>query len=363
MQILGIETSCDETAAAVVENGRKIISNIIASSVKLHQKTGGIIPEVAAREQLKCIIPVVEESIKSTTGIKSIKSIDAIAVTVGPGLIGSLLVGVETAKTLAYVWQKPIIPINHLQAHLYANWLTPKNIEPALPAGKHRTKCIIEIKFPAVGLVVSGGHTDLVLMKNHSQIKWLGGTRDDAAGECFDKCARLLGLGYPGGPAISRATESLTIKHRPLAIKLPRPMINENNFDFSFSGLKTAVLKEVNELKNKKQFNQKTIFQLALGAQESITDVLVEKTLRAAKKYQVKSILLAGGVVANPRLREKFKQSVISCQLSINLFTPPPSLCTDNATFVAACADFNYHPVPWQKLQANPSLEIEEMIK
>jgi N6-L-threonylcarbamoyladenine synthase len=372
MKILGIETSCDETAAAIVEDGTKILTNVVASSVEFHKKTGGIIPEVAAREQLRCIIPVVEESIKSTTGVKSIKSIDAIAVTVGPGLIGSLLVGVETTKTLAYVWGKPLIPINHLQAHLYANWLTPKNIEPALPAGRYRTKCIIEIKFPAVGLVVSGGHTDLVLIKNHSQIKWLGGTRDDAAGECFDKCARLLGLGHPGGPAIAAEAAKLEIGLAPrlgprgnskLEIRLPRPMINENNFDFSFSGLKTAVLNEVKKIQAKKQLNNSIVSQLAYEIQEAITDVLAVKTLRAAKKYQVKSVLLAGGVVANPRLREKFKQSVISCQLSVNLFTPPPSLCTDNATFVAACADFNYHPVPWQKLQANSSLEIEEMIK
>jgi len=372
MKILGIETSCDETAAAVIENGTKILSHVVASSVELHQKTGGIIPEVAAREQLRYLIPVIQEALIQTTNQSSSSrkkllptpytlnpNFDAIAVTVGPGLIGSLLVGVETAKTLSFAWQKPLIPINHLQAHLYANWLTPKNIEPALPAGRHRTKCIIEIKFPAVGLVVSGGHTDLVLIKNHSQIKWLGGTRDDAAGECFDKCARLLGLGYPGGPAISKAAETLTINHQPLTIKLPRPMIHEDNFDFSFSGLKTALRRSVPQGK----LNSELVSALAYEIQEAITDVLVEKTLRAAKKYQVKSILLAGGVVANPRLREKFKQSVISCQLSVNLFTPPPSLCTDNATFVAACADFNYHPVPWQKLQANSSLEIEEMIK
>jgi len=359
MKILGIETSCDETAVAVVENGTKILSHVVASSVELHQKTGGIIPEVAAREQLRCIIPVIQEAIAQVTNKKLLPkpytlhpNIDTIAVTVGPGLIGSLLVGVETAKALAFAWQKPLIPINHLQAHLYANFIR-----------EYPVSSIQYPVFPAVGLVVSGGHTDLVLIKNHSQIKWLGGTRDDAAGECFDKCGRLLGLGYPGGPAISSAAEKSNINHRPLATKLPRPMINEDNFDFSFSGLKTAVLKEANELKNKKQFNQKTISQLAFEIQESIIDVLVEKTLRAAKKYQVKSILLAGGVVANPRLREKFKQSVISCQLSVNLFTPPPSLCTDNATFVAACADFNYHPVPWQKLQANSSLEIEEVIK
>ena len=186
--ILGIETSCDETAAAVVEEGRRILSHVVASSVELHQKTGGIIPEIAAREQVKCIIPVINEAIESCQ--LKIENLSAIAVTVGPGLIGSLLVGVETARTLAYVWQKPIVPINHLIAHIYANFLDSK------------FKIQNSKLFPAVALVVSGGHTDLVLMENHGRIKWLGGTRDDAAGECFDKCARILGLGYPGGPAI-----------------------------------------------------------------------------------------------------------------------------------------------------------------
>jgi len=326
MKILGIETSCDETAAAIVENGTKILTNVVASSVEFHQKTGGIIPEVAAREQLRCLIPVIKEALSSI-------KIDALAVTVGPGLIGSLLVGVETAKTLASVWQKPIIPINHLQAHLYANWLISPRKKP---------------KFPALGLVASGGHTDLILMKNHSQIKWLGGTRDDAAGECFDKCARLLGLGYPGGPAISAVAKKF-----PKGIKLPRPMLYEDNFDFSFSGLKTAVLAEV-----KKQKNINPAL-LADEIQEAITDVLVAKTKKAARKYKVASILLSGGVTANPRLREKSKLAFNHPQL----FIPPPKLCTDNATFVASCVYFNYQSVPWQKIQADPSLGIEEMIK
>jgi len=332
MKILGIETSCDETAAAVVEDGRKILTNVVASSVELHQKTGGIIPEVAAREQLKYIIPVIEEAIK-----KNHQDIEAIAVTAGPGLIGSLLVGVETAKTLAYTWQKPLIPINHLQAHLYANWLK-KGDKP---------------KFPAIGLVVSGGHTDLVLMKNHQQIKWLGGTRDDAAGECFDKCSRLLGLGYPGGPAIGQ--EAIKVKREKIInkMKLPRPMIHDDNFDFSFSGLKTAVLNEV-----KKQKNPDLPF-LAYEIQEAITDVLVAKTKKVAEKYQIKSILLAGGVTANPRLREKMTKAL----LGYNLFIPQVQLCTDNATFVAACAFFNFHPVSFSKIQADSSLEIEEVIK
>ena len=331
MKILGIETSCDETAAAVVEDGRKILTNVVASSVELHQKTGGIIPEVAAREQLKYIIPVVEEAIKNH------QDIEAIAVTAGPGLIGSLLVGVETAKALAYTWQKPLIPINHLQAHLYANWLK-EGEEP---------------KFPTIGLVVSGGHTDLVLMKNHQQIKWLGGTRDDAAGECFDKCSRLLGLGYPGGPAISQEAHKAKMEKMTNKIKLPRPMIYEDNFDFSFSGLKTAVLSEV---KKQKKLN---LPFFAYEIQEAITDVLVAKTKKAAEKYQIKSILLAGGVTANPRLREKITKAL----LGYDLFIPQVQLCTDNATFVAACAYFNFHPVSFSKIQADSSLEIEEVIK
>jgi N6-L-threonylcarbamoyladenine synthase len=342
MTILGIETSCDETAAAIVQDGRKILSNIVASSVKLHQKSGGIIPEIAAREQARFIIPVIKESLIKAN-IKP-RELSALAVTVGPGLIGSLLVGVETAKTLAYLWQKPLIPINHLQAHLYANWL---RAEKKIP------------KFPVIGLVVSGGHTDLVLMKNHHEIKWLGGTRDDAAGECFDKCARLLNLGYPGGPAISRAAIKFPKEERRNKIKLPRPMIFEDNFDFSFSGLKTAVLNKVKKLKEDKHFNKTNINQVANEIQEAITDVLITKTKKAAEKYKVNSILLAGGVIANSRLREKFKLSTLNSLL----FIPSPILCTDNATFVAANAFFNYHPIPWQKIQADSSLEIEEMIK
>lgn len=317
MRILGIETSCDETAAAVVKDGIKILSNVVASSVEIHQKTGGIIPEVAAREQVRCIIPVIKEALTS--------KIDAIAVTIGPGLIGSLLVGIETAKTLAYVWKKPIIPVNHLQAHLYANWL--ENKKP---------------QFPTIGLVVSGGHTDLVLMKDHGKLKWLGGTRDDAAGECFDKTARLLGLGYPGGPAIEKTAQ----KGNPQAFDLPRPMIKQKNFDFSFAGLKTAVLRVTKEQKTKIKKED-----LAASIQQAIIDVLVEKTVRAAEKYKVKSVLLAGGVAANRKLREKMK-------LEINLFVPPPKLCTDNATYVASCAYFNYQPISWQKIKADPGLSI-----
>lgn len=331
MHILGIETSCDETAAAVVENGRKILSNIVASSVELHQKTGGIIPEVAAREQLKCINPVIEETIQNSKC--KVQNLDAIAITVGPGLIGSLLVGVETAKALAYIWKKPIVPINHLQAHLYANWLKGKTPQ-----------------FPAIGLVVSGGHTDLVLMKDHGKIKWLGGTRDDAAGECFDKTARVLGLPYPGGPEIAKLAE----KGNPQAYDLPRPMIKQKNLDFSFSGLKTAVI----NLKRKQKKIKKA--DMAVGIQQAIIDVLVGKTAKAAERYRVKSVLLAGGVAANKQLRKQMETEIQKLKPKIALFVPLPKLCTDNAVYIAANAFFNFKPIPWQKIKANPGLGIAE---
>lgn len=358
MIILGIETSCDETAAAVVENGTKILSNVIASSADMHAKTGGIIPEQAARQQVKSIIPVVNRALHSAFGKKSQTShfslltskIDALAITVGPGLIGSLLVGVETAKTLSYLWDKPIVPVNHLPAHLYANWLRPMQEN-----GRGELK---SPKFPALALVVSGGHTDLVLMQGHGNLKWLGGTRDDAAGEAFDKTARLLDLPYPGGPSISVEAEkflhqSPIISHQSLTI-FPRPMIDKNNFDFSFSGLKTAVLRTVQTKDNLEQ----EIPEIAANIQEAIADVLVAKTLRAVKKFQPKSLLLAGGVAANARLREKFKLEIENWKLKIDFHVPPPHLCTDNATYIAAHAYFNYHPIPWQNIKANPQLTI-----
>lgn len=356
MKILGIETSCDETAAALVENGTKILSNVVATSSEMHKKTGGIIPEQAARQQVKSIIQVIKESIKSIKGSKSIKStierIDAVAVTVGPGLVGSLLVGVETAKALASLWKKPIVPVNHLAAHIYANWLMQEQ-------ENERVKERRLPKFPALALVVSGGHTDLVLMKGHGRLKWIGGTKDDAAGEAFDKCARLLGLPYPGGPAISSEAEKFKIQNAKFKMNLlPRPMVGEGNFDWSFSGLKTAVLRRVKEQESEEVKEKLTIPRLSAEIQEAIVDVLVAKTLRAVKKFSPRSLLLAGGVAANKRLKEKFVLRIKDEKLQVYFHVPPPRLCTDNATYIASYACFNYHPVDWRKIKATPGLTI-----
>ena len=324
MRILGIETSCDETAAAIVENGKVVLSTTLASSLQLHAKTGGIIPEIAARDQVKAIIPV----LKTCLGSYDQSNIDAIAVTQGPGLIGSLLVGVETAKALAFAWHKPLIPVNHLVGHFYANWLT----EDQPPS------------FPFLFLLVSGGHTDLVIVKDHGVYEWVGGTRDDAAGEAFDKTARLLGFDYPGGPKLSKLAESGNSEE----FKLPRPMINSGDFDFSFSGLKTAVL----TLAKDKQFTDQQKANLACSIEEAIVEVLVKKTVKAAKEYGTKEIALGGGVVANRRLREAMKENWDCVHI------PPPSLCTDNASVIAAAAFYNQKEIPWQEVNADPSLHF-----
>ncbi len=348
MKILAIETSCDETSSAIVEDGKIILSNIISSSLALHSKTGGIIPEVAAREQVKYIIPVINKVLHQSQ-VQFKENISAIAVTIGPGLNGSLLIGVETAKTISYACKIPLIPVNHVLAHIYANWLNTDKLP----------------QFPSIALVVSGGHTELFLITSHNKIKWLGGTLDDAAGEAFDKTARLLKLGYPGGPAIAAAAAQYQKSIRQLSdkykkeIKLPRPMIGSNKLEFSFSGFKTAVLREVNKLKETKQFNNLVIQQLSFEIQEAITDVLVKKTLMAAKLHQVKSILLGGGVSANQRLTEKFKLEICNLKSKISLHIPNPSLCTDNAAYIASYAFFHFHPKSWNTIQTEPNLSVE----
>jgi N6-L-threonylcarbamoyladenine synthase len=352
--ILGIETSCDETSVAIVENGSILLAHSLATSQKLQEKFRGIVPDQAAREQLKYIIPVLDEALREF-GVRS-QEIDAIAVTVGPGLIGSLLVGVETAKALALAWNKPLVPVNHLIGHIYANWV--ENFEGDLP---HNSP-----KLPAVVLIVSGGHTDLLYMKGHGQFDYLGGTQDDAAGECLDKCGRLLGLPYPYGPYIEAEASKFRVHSSEFIVKLPRPMVNSKDFNFSFSGLKTAF---INQLKNYESGimnhgpKDELYSSLAYELQEAITDVLVYKTLMAAAKYQPKSIIVAGGVSANKRLREKMSLAMKQfSNLTIDLCIPPIPLCGDNAVYIASCAHFNYHPQALEKIDANPGLNIESAI-
>ncbi len=331
MNILAIESSCDETGAAVLtQHGDQIsvLSNIVSSSLELHAKTGGIIPEVAAREQVKFIIPVIQEALMkafSYTISSTPPPIDAIAVTYGPGLIGSLLVGVETAKTLSLLWNIPIIPVNHMYGHIYANFIHGKGIE-----------------LPAIALVVSGGHTDLIFLKSHTEIEHIGQTRDDAAGEAFDKIGRLLGLPYPAGPTISQ----LATRGDRSRFDLPRPMIGSADLDFSFSGLKTSVL---NALKTQKldftdeefvKNNQQTLFDLCASVQYSIVNVLTRKTLKAVEKFQPKTVLVGGGVAANTALKESLISAVKKDWPEIAVHIPERSLCTDNAAMIAAHALF-----------------------
>lgn len=326
MKILAIETSCDETAVAIVENGNVILANVVATSKEMQAQYGGIYPEMAAREQVKVMVPVLTQALRVK---RKGERIDAIAVTVGPGLIGSLLVGVETAKTLAFVLNKPIIPVNHVLAHLYANWLCGEK----------------QPEFPAVCLIVSGGHTELLLMKGHGNFQVLGQTLDDAAGEAFDKTARLIGFPYPGGPAIQKEAEKGNAK----AFNFPRGMISSKDFNFSFSGLKTAVLREYKSIK---KLTSQTRADLAASIQEAIVDVLVRKTLKAVEEFKPKSILIAGGVAANSLLRKQFQDKV-----QTPVFIPPPDLCTDNASYIAAYAYFNYKPIHWSKIQAFANLD------
>ena len=328
MKILGIETSCDETSAAIVQDGVKVLSNVVSSSLDIHAKTGGVIPEVAAREQVKAMVPVLEETFQLAR-VNS-NDIDAIAVTYGPGLIGSLIVGVETAKTLSYIWNKPLIPVNHLIGHIYANWLD----NPKPPT------------FPNLALVVSGGHTELVLMKSHGKFEWLGGTRDDSAGEAFDKTARILGLGYPGGPSIQKAGE----KGNPNSFSLPRPLSGSPDFDFSYSGLKTAV---VNLIATNPPKSELEVSDFAASIQEAIVDSLLVKTIKAAKKYNVRQVVLGGGVAANARLVEK-----LSINFSGRVIAPDPKLAVDNAAMIAGAAFFNFNPTTLEKLKPNPGLLI-----
>ncbi len=317
MKILGIETSCDETAAAVVEDGAGILSNQIASQVEIHARYGGIVPEVASRQHILSIIPILKRAMAEAETTWS--DLQGIAVTIGPGLAGSLLVGVNVAKAIALAQGLPVTGVNHLEGHIYANWLG--NSVPS---------------FPLVCLIVSGGHSDLVLVRGHGDYVVLGRTRDDAAGEAFDKAARILGLGYPGGPAIERAARD----GEAASIQLPRAYMKGTN-DFSFSGVKTALLRRVEggkvSLSAGSGEGLPTVADTAASFQEAVIDVLVTKTVAVAKEFRVKQILLAGGVASNELLRQRMINNS-----PVPVLIPELVLCTDNAAMIAACGYFRF---------------------
>ncbi|OQV46402.1 tRNA (adenosine(37)-N6)-threonylcarbamoyltransferase complex transferase subunit TsaD [Bacillus velezensis] len=306
--VLGIETSCDETAASVVKNGNEIISNVVASQIESHKRFGGVVPEIASRHHVEQITLVIEEALsKAEMGFDDL---DAIAVTEGPGLVGALLIGVNAAKALSFAHQIPLVGVHHIAGHIYANRL------------------IGELQFPALALVVSGGHTELVYMKEHGSFEVIGETLDDAAGEAYDKVARTMGLPYPGGPQIDKLAAVGTD-----SIPLPRAWLEEGSYNFSFSGLKSAV---INTLHNASQKNEVIPLEdLAASFQQSVIDVLTAKTSKAAKEYGVKQVLLAGGVAANKGLRAALQQE-FSHSGDPELIIPPLSLCTDNAAMIAA---------------------------
>lgn len=357
MRILAIDTSCDDTSIAVVENF-KVISNIVSSQIEVHQKWGGVYPTLAKREHQKNLVPVLVKALKKVESIKFEQlerlvkvadilnrekdlskqlenflkkhqkpKIDAMAVTNGPGLEPCLWVGINFAKALSYYWEIPLIPVNHIEAHIFASSVDKT------------------IKVPFITLIVSGGHTQLILVKDLGKYKILGETRDDAAGECFDKIAKILGLGYPGGPAIAKIASQG--KSQISNIRLPRPMINTKDYDFSFSGLKTAVWYDVRKQKRK---TKKYVAEMCRESQQAIIDVLIKKTMKAARDYDIKTIVLGGGVSANKELRKQFKKK-------IKTIVPLAKYSTDNAVMIGLVASFK-KPVAWQKVKAEANLRI-----
>lgn len=328
--ILGIETSCDDTSMALIKNGREVLSNVVSSQIAVHQPYGGVVPEIASRHHLENITYVCEVALKEAE--LDFSAVDAIAVTYGPGLVGSLLVGVSYAKALAYALQKPLIPVHHMEGHLYAAFL------------EHGYQ-----HFPLLALIVSGGHTMIVVMHDHGRYEILGSTRDDAAGEAFDKISRVLGLGYPGGPFIQK----LALQGDEEAIKFPRALTNEDNYEFSFSGLKSSVINYLHNAEQKGQSISKP--DVAASFQKAVVDVLVEKALRAAKSYDIKYMVIAGGVAANAKLRDELLKA---CQQNnIKVHFPDFNFCTDNAAMIACAAYFTAHyqnPQDYLSLNAVP---------
>lgn len=374
MLILGLESSCDETGASIVKDGRSLLSNVVASQIEIHNRYGGVVPEVASRQQLIAVVPVIETALEQANC--GWEDIDAVAATYGPGLAGSLLVGLTVGKTLSLVYNLPFLGVNHLEAHIYANWLREQtdggllaSDEPS--AWEHQPG---DPAFPLLCLVISGAHSELVLVRGHGQYELLGRTKDDAAGEAFDKVARILGLDYPGGPSIQKAAEEaekeLKRVGKPVTLasntyRLPRAWLR-NTYDFSFSGLKTAVLhlaegavsgqssfestssstesqKQVSKYTRMGRAVQKSgvnVPMLAASFQEAVVDVLAVKTRQAAQEYQVKQVLLAGGVAANTALRARLEQELRP--LNIRLNYPPIAFCTDNAAMIASAAFFHF---------------------
>ncbi len=331
---LGIETSCDETAAAVIEDGKKILANVIASQVDLHQRFGGVVPEIAARKHIETIFPVIDQALNDAK--LTLADIDLVAVTYGPGLVGGLLVGLQAAKSLSFAAKKPLIGVNHIEGHIYANVL-------AHP----------DLKAPFVCLTASGGHTDLLYIPQFGSYDILGRTRDDAAGEAFDKIGRVLGLPYPGGPEIDRLAQGGNRE----AIDFPRGLLNGETFDFSFSGLKTAALNYINQTNQRQE--KINLPDFAASFQWAIVDVLTTKVIKAAEAKKVSQIVLSGGVAANTALRNEVIERAQSQGIAV--FFPPPVLCTDNAAMIGSAGHFKYkagYSHQWD-LNAIPNLRLE----
>lgn len=328
--VLGIETSCDETSAAVVADGRRILSNVISSQIPVHRRYGGVVPEIASRQHVLAITPVVDAAL-AEAGV-ALSDLSAVAVTAGPGLVGALLVGLSYAKALAYARRLPLLGVNHLEGHIYANWLAH------------------DVQFPILCLVVSGGHTDLIFLPRHGHYQLLGQTRDDAAGEAFDKVARALGLPYPGGPEIDRQAAD----GNPQAFAFPRAMLDESSLDFSFSGLKSAVLNTIHHLRQTGE--PVPVPDLAASFQEAVVDVLVAKTLAAALQLGVSSIYVAGGVSANQRLRQRLTAAAADRGYSVGF--PPLVLCTDNAAMIAAAGYYRWQAGVTSNLYLNATPQL-----
>ncbi|MBU0651204.1 tRNA (adenosine(37)-N6)-threonylcarbamoyltransferase complex transferase subunit TsaD [bacterium] len=340
MRILGIETSCDETSAAVVEDGKKILSNIILSQADIHKEYGGVVPEIASRHHIENIMFVIDASLKEAN--LKLKDIDAVAVTQGPGLMGALMVGLSAAKAISMAKGIKIIAVNHIEAHLYANILDNKLI-----------------KYPFIGLVVSGAHSSLIYVEELGKYEILGHTIDDAAGESFDKVAKILGLPYPGGPVIDKLSKEGDKDY----VVFPRPCMHDGTLNFSFSGLKTAVLYHVNKLKNKGELTHKEVRDISASFQEAVCDVLVKKSLEAANIKNVNNIVVGGGVSLNSRLREKFLLEAVEQDKFV--YFPSPKLCMDNAAMIAGLAfEKNNHGFYSElDIDANPSLQIQSWME